>query len=98
VKEKTRINLKFVDELPPKQSTAQGKPQRRRSIVDDYLNRLSKHPGKWAVYSKSMKAPANLYRYRKNYPNLEIATRNNGDGTKTVYVRIKHAVHTRSNA
>lgn len=97
MKNRTRINLKFVDDLPPKQSTAIGKPEQRRSIVEDFLNRLSKHPNQWAVYSRSGKSSSHLYKWRKKFPTMEIATRNNSDGTRTIYVRIvQNPIHYRN--
>lgn len=58
----------------------------RASKMREYVNALSKHPDRWAIYARSAKSATYFYHIGKEFPNLRIATRTNPDGkTMRVY-------------
>jgi len=61
--------------------------------VQNLLRRLAEdHPNEWAVLDRSRKHIGYLYVLKKRFPNLEVATRKNRDGTFGVWVRMTSAV------
>ena len=58
----------------------------RASKMRAYVNALSKHPDRWAIYARSAKSATYFYQIAKEFPNLRISTRMNPDGkTMRVY-------------
>jgi len=51
----------------------------RASQMRAYVNKLSKSPDRWAIYSRNAKSPTYFYQIAKEFPNLRIATRMNAD-------------------
>lgn len=80
-------DIEFVD--PPNARVAAGRG--RTSDKWQFVMLLaSRAPNKWARYPKSVSSPSMFYQIKKEFPNLEIASRVSPDDRNkiTVYCRI----------
>lgn len=61
-------------------------PPKAKSTIRDFIMELSKHPDRWAVFSRTSKGQSYYYKLQQDFPNLKITARQNpGRSTFTVY-------------
>lgn len=57
-----------------------------KSHIRDFIMELSKHPDKWAVFSRTSSGQSYYYKQQQEFPNLRVTARQNpGRSTFTVY-------------
>lgn len=83
-----RKQYQVVIEDPPAQQ--RGRPG--NGNLQRFLLTLEEtHPGEWCVLDRSRKHIGYIYNLKKRYPNLEVQTRLNDDGTYGVWVKMNKA-------
>lgn len=81
-------DIEFVD--PPEAKRMPGSRGRTSDKWQFVMLLASRAPNEWAKYPKSVSSPSMFYQIKKEFPNLEIASRVSPDDKNkiTVYCRI----------